>query len=486
MRFQLIVILSFAMLTSLGATSARAADVNDFDDFSSTLLPGRLYVPPEAADSGTARPFILFLHGAGETGSNNVSQVNGNIDNLLAAAKERGAFLYAPQATSFSWTDSVRTTNVMATIDEILSEVPADPSHLYVTGLSMGGGGTWSFLNRYTDRFAAAVPIAGTGPGSDYNAANLVDKPIWAFHARNDSVVAKENSRNIVNSVLSAAGEPTLAFPPNSDTSTTFEFSDDTSTLNYTEWPTGGHGIWGRVYSTDEMYDWMFSQTIELVPGDGLSVTRKPYAIYRTKDNDSDGGFDDLGDVVTSSKSTVAAAVGEQDTLNGGAVVRLTAKFWLNPMPELDQHLESATLRLFLEDIVGAPAGPVSLFHSVDDNDMEELPSDFEDTSYEDTLLDLVKPTDPGQMYYEIDVTDLVRRDYASDAGNPLSAFRLQVNEAIFLEDDQGHSYRFTMPGAGANPPELVLTFIPEPSSSVLAILGMIGLFALSHRRSAA
>jgi hypothetical protein len=60
----------------------------------------------------------------------------------------------------------------------------------------------------------------------------------------------------------------------------------------------------------------------------------------------------------------------------------------------------------------------------------------------------------------ELDVTNLVLADYAADADDPLSAFRLQVNEAVFLEDDQSHRYRFTMAGAAANHPELALTFI--------------------------
>src|SRR5262245_9814122 len=88
------------------------ANVSDFIDFSlraannSLLLPGRLYVPPEAAIS--SRPLILFMHGAGETGTNNISQINGNIDNLLAEAKVRGAFLLAPQ-TNTSWADTTIT-----------------------------------------------------------------------------------------------------------------------------------------------------------------------------------------------------------------------------------------------------------------------------------------------------------------------------------------------------------------------------------------
>src|SRR5882724_1688824 len=89
------------------ARIAAAANVSDFIDFSlhggrtGVLLPGRLYVPPEATSNPAApRPFILFFHGAGEDGTNNTSQINGNIDNLLAEAKRRGAFLYAPQTTN--------------------------------------------------------------------------------------------------------------------------------------------------------------------------------------------------------------------------------------------------------------------------------------------------------------------------------------------------------------------------------------------------
>src|SRR6476659_8805222 len=97
---------------------AAAANVADFIDFSlrnasnQVILPGRLYVPPEAAsDPTTPRPFILFMHGGGEGGTNNVSQINGNIDNLLAEAKLRGAYLYAPQTTN-NWSSATLSANV--------------------------------------------------------------------------------------------------------------------------------------------------------------------------------------------------------------------------------------------------------------------------------------------------------------------------------------------------------------------------------------
>lgn len=77
------------MISSI--TNAFAADVNEFIVFGNSALPGRLYIPPEAATSTEPRPLILFLHGAGETGSNNRDQVNGNINNLLDNAKLQAA-----------------------------------------------------------------------------------------------------------------------------------------------------------------------------------------------------------------------------------------------------------------------------------------------------------------------------------------------------------------------------------------------------------
>jgi hypothetical protein len=148
----------------------------------------------------------------------------------------------------------------MAMVGQVLAEQNADPNRVYVTGLSMGGGGTWNMLSRFADQFAAAVPIAGVTTAADFDAANLVDKPTWAFHARNDTVVSKDNSRNVVNQILAEGGRQTLTFP--NDTTTTFEYFNETARLNYTEFPTGGHGIWGAVYNTPEVYDWMFAHSL--------------------------------------------------------------------------------------------------------------------------------------------------------------------------------------------------------------------------------
>jgi len=250
----------------LAADAARGASVSDFIDFTlrsgaTTLLPGRLYVPPEAtSDPSVPRPMIVFLHGAGESGTNNLAQINGNLDNLLAEAKRRGAFLYAPQ-TNGGWGSSVITGRVMTMVDQALAGHNIDVDRLYATGLSMGGGGTWNLLNRYGTRFAAGIPICGIGPASDFVPARLIDQAIAVFHARNDTVVSHVTSRNVINSILSAAHESLPTYPSARDPNV-FSFSATGLDLQYMELATGGHGIWPAVYSAPPVYDWLFAHTL--------------------------------------------------------------------------------------------------------------------------------------------------------------------------------------------------------------------------------
>jgi len=268
---------------------AAAANVADFIDFSlrntsgAVILPGRLYVPPEAGEPTTPRPFILFFHGAGEDGTNNTSQINVNIDNLLAEAKRRGAYLYAPQTTN-NWSSATLTANVMTMINQAETTQNVDPHRLYVTGLSNGGGGTWNMASRYPGVFAAALPIAGVSPASDFVASRLINEPVWAFHARNDTVVSVNVSHSVVSSILSADHHSLPTYPASSATSDFFISNPDLAShrtiedqiraagnateflipgsnldLMYYEFTTGGHGIWPIVYSTPPVYDWLFA-----------------------------------------------------------------------------------------------------------------------------------------------------------------------------------------------------------------------------------
>jgi predicted peptidase len=162
---QNIVSLTVVALTGFyPAFSSSAANVSDFINYSvdsnnNVQLPGRLHVPADyAANPDIERPLILFLHGGGESGTNNLAQINGNVDNLLAAAKQRGAFLYAPQTNS-GWGDGPSIPNAMTMIDRAIADFNVDTNRVYVTGLSLGGGGVWNVLNQFAERVAASVPI---------------------------------------------------------------------------------------------------------------------------------------------------------------------------------------------------------------------------------------------------------------------------------------------------------------------------------------
>ena len=263
---------TFTLILCLMAFPASAASLSDFIDYSLTnssgtvLLPGRLYVPPEAATG--PRPVILFMHGAGDQGSNNTSQINGNIDNLIAEAKQRGAYLYAPQAAAGWQTSTLNRIDAM--LQRLVDTQNGDLNRIYATGLSLGGGGTWSMMSRFPTRFAAGVPLAGTVDNSYFNPWALGAQSIWAFHAVNDGTVEVEKSQNAVGAIENFAGNPLPDFP--SAHTTTFEWSSATLDLHYTQYANGGHGIWPRVYGYEPMYDWMFAHTL-LVPEPGTFAT---------------------------------------------------------------------------------------------------------------------------------------------------------------------------------------------------------------------
>jgi predicted peptidase len=277
MRYSLFISLLVVIFVLCGwpaaAPFASAANPNEFAVFNlldannNILLPGRLYIPPEhTANPHVPRPLILFLHGSGESGTNNTSQVNANIDNLLTAAKARGAFLYAPQTQSnVGWANFTVLARALTMADRAINDYNANERRLYVTGLSLGGGGAWDFLNQFPDRVAATVPICGIPPLLGFSPENLLDEPIWAFHGRFDSNVPVAVTRDVVGAILAEAGlTPPTYLPPN-----TFaphqHFDYPPLNLHYTDMR-GGHGIWPEVYNNftidnQNLYDWMFAQS---------------------------------------------------------------------------------------------------------------------------------------------------------------------------------------------------------------------------------
>ncbi|MEZ5463177.1 malectin domain-containing carbohydrate-binding protein [Dokdonella sp.] len=205
-----------------------------------TGMPYRIFLPP-GYDPGQNYPLIVFLHGAGEAGTNNTSQLNNNANGALKLVSDANlaiqpTFMAAPQCPTNSscWGQAQSLQRLNAMLDQIAAEFSIDADRVHVTGLSMGGHGTWSLVQNRPDRFASAVPMSGYGGGS---ATAMSGIPFWYFHAANDGTVGVAGSRNQVNALRAANAR-----------------------VIYTEYATGGHGIWSNSYGNALLFPWIMAQ----------------------------------------------------------------------------------------------------------------------------------------------------------------------------------------------------------------------------------
>jgi predicted peptidase len=233
-----------------------------FDDGHGDTMPYRLYVPPGYDAPGVKLPLIMYLHGAGVCGTdNNLPSEEAQVDDLYSYTQGNGypyapgsggaqykAFLLIPQTTSNWGWDDVGQDLTMDILHQITSTYQVDTSRLYLTGVSMGGFGTFNTLAAYPTTFAAGAPLSGGGdPGDGPVLKNI---PIWAFHCADDQVVPVQCTDAMVNAIAAAGG----------------------TLVEYTRPNTGGHmnGSWYTFYngfsyenSHDQtLYQWMFSQSV--------------------------------------------------------------------------------------------------------------------------------------------------------------------------------------------------------------------------------
>jgi predicted peptidase len=242
-----VVALSLAVAGLAAAKEELPLEKKVYTDAKGHQLPYRL-LKPAKIEPGQKYPLVLFLHGAGERGDNNEAQLIHGVPEF-AKAKNREkypCFLIAPQCPKgqrwANWserklvdqpTEPMRL--VIALLAQAQKEYPIDPQRIYVTGLSMGGYGTWDLISRYPDQFAAAVPICGGG--DEGQAAKIAQIPIWVFHGAKDPAVKVERSRTMVAALKKAGGHP-----------------------KYTEYPDVEHDSWVPAYKDAEMMEWLFAQ----------------------------------------------------------------------------------------------------------------------------------------------------------------------------------------------------------------------------------
>lgn len=231
-----------ALCVGPSTASAQTSLALTYDDGAGNTMPYRLFLPPGHDDPGADFPLVMHLHGAGERGTNNSAQLL-FIDGLIAETQgEHPAYLVVPQAPlGARWdnlgADELSTSGRLAL--EIIEAVEqeyssADRSRRYVTGLSLGGFGTWDLIGKRPDFFDTAFPLSGFGDPA--KATEYLDTRIWTFHGATDRVVPVVPKRETVAAIRDEGGD-----------------------VIYSE-VNGGHGIWRPIYDdpVGELYDWLF------------------------------------------------------------------------------------------------------------------------------------------------------------------------------------------------------------------------------------
>ncbi|QDT70512.1 Putative esterase [Planctomycetes bacterium MalM25] len=226
---------------------------------------------PDGYDASQEYPLVLFLHGSGESGTDNTRQVSRNISSLISKTEsEFPAILVAPQLpASNGWAVVNQTDLTTEVLDEVLSDYAVDRDRLYLTGLSMGGFGTMHYLHLFNAinpdllRFAAAAPVAGSFIDESLAPA-LQETPIWLAHGDRDNAVDVAFSRETFNVLAGEERGALIDFPEGSlGAGGPMAVSGLT---RYTEYPGAGHNTWSRFYASQDVYEWMFAQSLTTVP----------------------------------------------------------------------------------------------------------------------------------------------------------------------------------------------------------------------------
>ncbi|MCM8526421.1 MAG: prolyl oligopeptidase family serine peptidase [Lentisphaeraceae bacterium] len=246
---KLIFFLTIALGTSIFAEVKSSPETFKGSDGKELLY--RIYTP-ENMKSGKKIPIVLLLHGAGERGNDNKRQIVHGFNQIAQYTidNKQPAIIIAPQCPNGKQWVNVKwnTTKhdmpkepseslklAIELLKDKIANMPVDKTRIYITGLSMGGYGTWDAISRHPDLFAAALPLCG---GADLKQAPKLTKlPIWTVHGDKDGAIPVSRSRDIVKAIKDAGGNPT-----------------------YTEHPGVGHNVWSKTYSDKKILDWFFSQ----------------------------------------------------------------------------------------------------------------------------------------------------------------------------------------------------------------------------------
>jgi predicted peptidase len=194
-----------------------------------------LFLPKDyGKDASQKWPLILFLHGAGERGNDVELVKKHGIPKVVEQQPDFPFIAVSPQCPTDSWWPR-ETAALIGLLDEVMGQYAVDSDRVYLTGLSMGGFGTWTLAAEYPQRFAAIAPICGGG--SRIARYALKTMPTWVFHGAKDTVVPPEESQTMVEALQSVGGD-----------------------VKFTLYPDADHDSWTVTYNNPELYTWNSSQ----------------------------------------------------------------------------------------------------------------------------------------------------------------------------------------------------------------------------------
>jgi predicted peptidase len=211
-------------------------------------MPYRLFTP-KGYRREARYPLVVWLHGAGGVGSDNLLQISGD---QVAGTRtwtrpevqaEHPSFVLVPQGVrGWGEVSSLQLdtlTEPLALVVRLLAaleqELGIDPARVYLAGQSIGGLATWDLIAKRPDLFAAAIPLCGRGDPA--RAPQMTDVAVWAFHGEDDASIPVTGSREMIAAIREAGGQP-----------------------RYTEYAGVGHDVWTRAFAEPGLIDWVFAQ----------------------------------------------------------------------------------------------------------------------------------------------------------------------------------------------------------------------------------
>jgi predicted peptidase len=193
-----------------------------------------VYTPADYSDKIKGKyPLVFFLHGAGERGSDiNLVRRNG-LPKLVEEGRSFPFIMVSPQCPEGKWWDPEI---LYPLITDILRKYKIDKKRVYLTGLSMGGFGTWDLAYNHPELFAAIVPVCGGA--YPYMAEKIREIPAWVFHGAKDNIVPLIRSQEMVDALRKAGGS-----------------------VKFTVYPEAGHDSWTETYNNPDLYKWLLEQS---------------------------------------------------------------------------------------------------------------------------------------------------------------------------------------------------------------------------------